>query len=578
MLIVHGARDPKTKKVEQQILFTLYSKAEAKALLDGTTDVSLESLLQHEHPERSFDWRSLKAGIRKNLSVLPDTYESYESRALSGFRRDLVAFVRQLLLADAQSLLPAAKVLQENRHALEVLRDLAEWRIDTADQKPDEWNQDNAFYWRSAAQGKHVPPEAEEIAAGYLDEGKLDQAEAAFRLLIEAFPNYAEGWNYLGIVELRRDRPDRGLPHFERTIELGRTLFPTNIAKRNYWTDHRTRPYMRGLQNAAHSLIRLRRFAEARVLADRLENECGDDIAATSYRAAIFLNCEQWAPASEKALRLRELHPSEDFVAAFALFEVGAEHDARASFLHAALNHPQGARLVVGGRDKSGGRVEPDDHNAGVEILHMLPAYLEKPSRSSVKFFRELLEEPKIAHLIDEVEALRERWREPGADRGTFERLSELRTSRFARSVVDESFAAAPNGRTRTAPLSTIRLYRGLKEAHDPTRTSRPPGDGNNFTDCPFTALQYATGTKGCVLVVDVPDDHPRLREELWLNGSAKRFMITGPFDAFLVHTLRAQDLRAQIRRKGVVTLPTADKSNILRRYIAHLDRMVGRS
>lgn len=571
VLIVHGARDPQTKKVEQQILFTLYSKAEAKALLQGETEVSLESLLHHAHPELSFDWRSLKAGIRKNLGVLPDTYESYGSRALSGFRRDLVAFVRQLLLADAQSLLPAAKVIQENRHALEVLMDLAEWRLETADQKPDRWNQDNAFYWRSAAQGNEVPPEAEELAAKYIDDGELDRAEAAFRLWIEAFPNYAEGWNHLGLIELRRDRLEAALPHFERTIEVGKTLFPAKIAKSKYWNDDRTRPYMRGLRNLAHTLIRLGRFAEARRLADRLESECGDDITATSYRAAIFLNSEQWKPASEAALRLREIYPSEDFIAAFALFEAGDEQDARASFLHAALNHPCGARLVVGSRAKSR-HTEPDDHDAGVGVLQMLPVYLKKSSRSSVKFFRAFLEEPQIARLVEEVETLRERWRNPGADRDAFERLTEMRKSRFAREVMHERFAGASTTTLSTsAPRNTLRLYRGLKEPYDPARTATA-GGGNDFTDCPFTALQCAAGPKGYVLVVDVPADHRRLREELWLHSSAKRFMITGPFDAFLVRTLRAQELRSQIRRKGVMTLHPIDKSAILRRYIARLD------
>jgi len=203
----------------------------------------------------------------------------------------------------------------------------------------------------------------------------------------------------------------------------------------------------------------------------------------------------------------------------------------------------------------------------------MLPAYLNKSSRSSVKFFRAFLEEPKVARLVEEVEQLRERQRKPGGDREASERLNEMRLSRFAREVVNKTVAAPSPSRVRTrSARSTVRLYRGLKEPHDPTRTPRLSGDGNDFTDCPFTALEYAAGPKGHVLVVDVPADHPRVREELWLHGSAKRFMITGPFDAFLVHSLRAQELRAQIRRKGVVPLPPVDKSDILRRYIARLD------
>ncbi len=96
---------------------------------------------------------------------------------------------------------------------------------------------------------------------------------------------------------------------------------------------------------------------------------------------------------------------------------------------------------------------------------------------------------------------------------------------------------------------------------------------GTDFTDCPFTALAYATGRKGTVLVLDVPDDHRRLREELWLHKTANRFMIWGDFEPLVIHQIPAKELRAEVRRKGVVTLPEGDKSMILRR---HIDRRGG--
>lgn len=113
-----------------------------------------------------------------------------------------------------------------------------------------------------------------------------------------------------------------------------------------------------------------------------------------------------------------------------------------------------------------------------------------------------------------------------------------------------------------------MRLYRGLKEPFDPARVSTARANGTDFTDCAFTALAYATGRKGVVLVLDVPDDHRNLHEALWLHRTAKRFMIWGGFEPFVVHEIPAKELRAEVRRKGIVTLPDVDKSMILRRHI----------
>ena len=46
---------------------------------------------------------------------------------------------------------------------------------------------------------------------------------------------------------------------------------------------------------------------------------------------------------------------------------------------------------------------------------------------------------------------------------------------------------------------------------------------GTNFADCPFVALQFAAGSRGIVLVVEVPDDDnrrsPLVSEEQWLES-----------------------------------------------------------
>ena len=93
--------------------------------------------------------------------------------------------------------------------------------------------------------------------------------------------------------------------------------------------------------------------------------------------------------------------------------------------------------------------------------------------------------------------------------------------------------------------------------------------NGTDFTDCPFTALAYAVGRKGEVLVVDVPDDAGlSVTEELWLTGPEKRFMIWCSFDRWLTAVLPAKELRAEVRRKGIGGRSRADKGEILKRAI----------
>jgi hypothetical protein len=100
-----------------------------------------------------------------------------------------------------------------------------------------------------------------------------------------------------------------------------------------------------------------------------------------------------------------------------------------------------------------------------------------------------------------------------------------------------------------------MRMYRGLKEPYDPARGTTDRLFSTDFTDCPYTALRYATGRRGVVLVVDVPSGAARVSEELWIGPKAKRLMFWGRFDGFILAELPAKELRAEVRRKGIVTL-----------------------
>jgi hypothetical protein len=61
---------------------------------------------------------------------------------------------------------------------------------------------------------------------------------------------------------------------------------------------------MRGLQNLALTLNEAGRFPEALTVCDRLVDECGDEVAATWHRAAVYLTLAsgsgRLAPPSER--------------------------------------------------------------------------------------------------------------------------------------------------------------------------------------------------------------------------------------------------------------------------------------
>lgn len=155
------------------------------------------------------------------------------------------------------------------------------------------------------------------------------------------------------------------------------------------------------------------------------------------------------------------------------------------------------------------------------------------------------------------------------------------------RAVCDVTTARAPQGQhecrsclralDKTRPVfprqqgggSSLRIYRGLKEPYDPTRVGSDRLSCSNFTDSAFWALQYASARRGVVLVVDVPVDSARVSEKLWLERSAKRYGVWGRFDEYIVAQIPAKELRAEVRRKGLVTLGVVDKAQVLAQHVA---------
>lgn len=444
LAIVQGERDPKSGRVEQKILFTFYSKAEVKETL-GRAKASgktfFQSLLEDEYPGIKFNWKVIYRDIEKSQEILPEVYQHGAVRLRERFHGDLCTLTRQLILTDPQELDSAAQLIREYQHELKYLGDLIQWRLDCREQEPSEWNVDDAFHWRFTLRGGTVPPEIEEEVAEFYEQGEYDRAEAVFRLFIDCFDGYAEGYNYLGLIALKKDKVDEAINHFRKTIELGRKLFPKRISKESYWNDHATRPYMRGLKNLTYALIQAGQYDEALELCERLTKECGDDISASSFRSSVYLNTKRWHEASEAAMHLHRVAATESFVAAFAFFEMNSKEDALTAFLHGALNHPRMARLLVG--IKMPAPTNGDDvegHNSGIYLIKQIGNYLKDKNRLSLKFFKRVVMNPKIVGLLDEMAAITKHWENDrsGADRSAYNRMQLMKTPEFAREKAGE--------------------------------------------------------------------------------------------------------------------------------------------
>ncbi len=259
--------------------------------------------------------------------------------------------------------------------------------------------------------------------------------------MIDCYGEYAEGYNYLGLIAYQQHKLDQAVSHFEKTMELGRKLFSARMPKKWYWRDHHTRPYMRGLRNLVMTLNEATRFDEALKLCDRLVDECGDDFIAARYRADIFLNTGKWQSAAQAAHGAGGgMSAPEGFVEAFALFELGQTGDVLATFLAAALRYPRAARMLVGLRTpEPKSSEEARDHNTGVGMLRGLHAYLKTRSRRSRMFFSSVVRDARVVQLLDESVAIVRRWHDDrSSDRAAFDRMKLIHSREFARSEANK--------------------------------------------------------------------------------------------------------------------------------------------
>jgi len=93
--------------------------------------------------------------------------------------------------------------------------------------------------------------------------------------------------------------------------------------------------------------------------------------------------------------------------------------------------------MILGLRtDRPEHYLETRDHNAGVHLVRALRPFLARRRRESLRYFRDLLADPRVASLMEEAQTVARRWSSAGpkADRADFLRMTELQTLEFAKA------------------------------------------------------------------------------------------------------------------------------------------------
>lgn len=408
LAIVSGARDSETGKVQQRVLFTFYSKDEARAAIGCGSDRQknlFQNLMARTYPDAVFEWPKIDAAIEERLAALPEKYEGRIAHSGEGFAKAVKELTVYLAVADPLIIPSSKDILISQKSSLMALRELIDSTLEDissyesrAEEPPSEYDQADQFHWRYIFKQNEVSPSVEEWAEGFYERQEYEMAECIFQALVSAFDNYAEGYNYLGLMALEQRQFHKAAEYFEKTVAVGKNLFPRNLPKKEYWYNLTTRPFIRGMGNLIIALLCAGEYEKAEKICNRYQKECGSKEEADDYRAMIHLCCGRW----DRALLLCN---SNDFVKAFALLELGNTQEALECLLLNAAEHPHTARQLLGmKRPKVEHSFVADDNNYGVFLMSQLQGYFAKQSRPAKKFLQAVAKEPAFVEMMERID------------------------------------------------------------------------------------------------------------------------------------------------------------------------------
>jgi len=434
VLLVHGVRNPDSGAVEQQTLFTFYTKAEIAAAL-GEHQKLFRGLLDMEHQGLRLDWTTIDQGLREHIGDVPDDAPSRRNTVAVEFRCALVELTRVAWELDAYNSKGAWQVVQDNRGAISLIIEQLK-RLQSAKAPDDhEFSRDSPSLWRQAARARSIPLAGWEQLDDLWDHCKYAEAESLAGLLAEAFPMFADGRNYLGLAAAERGDLQAALAHFKEAEAVGRKQFPRRIAKSRYWSDHDTRPFLRAIMHQVSIHNQLGQFHEALASCDRLARDYGQDMTANALSVPVLLNDRQWHEARRRAEGLSEIYPENNLLAALAALELRDTAQARERFIRSALQLPATTALLLGVRLHKGMVEDARDHNGGVALLRETGPYRATHGKS-LKVFRELWSHPVVVQAVAEADEVRQKWRaERGGDRTWLGEMHRLHAVEHAMEV-----------------------------------------------------------------------------------------------------------------------------------------------
>ncbi len=442
VLLVHGVRDQDSGTVEQQTLFTFYTKAEVEAAI-GEHRLLFRHTLEDGHPTLRFDWNAIDAGLREHLAHVPDVAPARQNTAAIEFRNALVELTRVVWELAPGELNSAWQLIDDNHIEIGLFIEKLERLLDAKAPTDSEFSRDTPSLWRQAAKARWVPLHGWEQLDNLWDHCKYAEVEALARLLAEAFPMFADARNYLGLAAMERGDLPAALQHFLDAEAVGRKQFPKRIAKSSYWRDHSTRPFLRALIHQVSAHNRTGEFKKALDVCEKLERDYGQDITAEVLRVPVLLNDRQWQEAARLAKRLMGIYPEQHFLLTFAALELHDRPRAREHFVCGALQLPATATLLLGTRMPKGMAEDARDHNNGVTLLREIGPYRVSHGKS-LQFLRQLWSHPLVQAAVERADQVRKNWRaERGTDRTWYDEMDRVKTIEHAREVVAQLDAGA---------------------------------------------------------------------------------------------------------------------------------------
>lgn len=330
-------------------LFTFLSRDELQSALGRGKDAAKShkifmDLMKKKWPWAEFDWPKLFKELEAGADVLPLRAEHAAARLERPFQNALENFARQVLLFPKDLDETSRNLLINHRDAIDFILNILDSQLNRAEQtseKPSKKDSSDPFLWQRVLSTETIARELEEQAADLYERGAYETAWQVFALLVRVFPDYTDGYNFLGLIRMEEERYDDARTFFELGVASGRRRLPRDLKKTDWSNEQETAPYLRALRNLALVCERSGRFEQALEVCEHLRSDCQDFDSADSYTATTYLKMSRWTDARNVAARLIEVLPEFGVVAAIATVQEGKDNEAAEYLVEAAKETPR---------------------------------------------------------------------------------------------------------------------------------------------------------------------------------------------------------------------------------------------